>query len=161
MNKTILAGALLAASLGLANLPQSTPRPMAQTYGTLADAILALKHTEANFVRSMLDGHFHAAKAYAQRGEAERAAAEMALFSNEGDNAIGGVRKRLLEGGHHHHADGESDGTYEPGYVVVTRKAKEAGLALSAQMRQARSDADRSAVWARFEALAAPLLEAH
>ena len=56
------------------------------------------------------------------------AAAELALFANEGDNAIGGVRKKLLEGGHHFNAAGEEAGVYEDGYVIVTREAKAAIL---------------------------------
>jgi len=155
--KLIAAGALLT-TLGLASAPQETPSTMSATYGSLADAILAVKATEANFVRSLLDGHFHAARAYMERGEAERAAAEMALFANEGDNAIGGVRKRLLEGGHHHNADGEAKGIYEPGYVIVTRRAKEQGLALSSAMRRARDDDERDGVWEQFAELAAPLI---
>ncbi len=41
----------------------------------------------------------------------------MALFANEGDNAIAGIRKRLVEGGHHHNAAGEEQGIFEEGYV--------------------------------------------
>jgi len=158
MDKKLFSGVVLAAWLGLAHVPQGTPKPTVAAYESLADAILAVKQTEEDFVRSLLDGHFHAARAYHQRGESERAAAEMALFANEGDNAIGGVRKRLLEGGHHHNAAGEAQGIFEPGYVVVTREVKEKGLALSARMRQAGTDAERAAVWSEFEALADPVV---
>jgi len=159
--KIAIAGlsALLAASL-LAPAPQGTPAPMAACYDSLADSILAIKQTEANFVRSLLDGHFHAAKAYMDRGDTARAAAEMALFANEGDNAIGGVRKRLLEGGHHHHADGEAKGIYEPGFVVVTRKAKQEALAASAALQQAKTDDERKQVWETFASIAHDLLGA-
>ena len=157
-SKLWLAGALVA-GLGMLSFTQETPRTMADTYGSLADTILAVKRTEANFVRSLLDGHHHAARAFQQSGNSERASAEMSLFANEGDNAIGGVRKRLLEGGHHHNADGESKGIYEAGYVIVTKKAKEQLLAASAAMRAAKTDADRSAAWKQFEAAAMPLLE--
>ena len=133
--KLLAGGAFAATLLVVAPRPQSTPAPMVATYGALADAILAVKRTEANFVRSLLDGHYHAAASYSGRGDFQKAAAEMALFANEGDNAIGGVRKRLLEGGHHHNAEGESKGIYEPGYVIITREAKEKALGLSAEMR--------------------------
>ena len=139
-------------------LPQQTPKSTAAAYGSLADTILAVKRTESDFVRAFLGAHFRAAKEASQRGESERAAAEMALFANEGDNAIGGIRKRLLEGGHHHNADGEAKGIYEPGFVVVTRKAKEDALAASASMRQAKSDPDRKAAWERFAAVAGSLV---
>ena len=83
----------------------------------------------------------HAAQAYMERAEPARAAAEMALFANEGDNAIGGVRKRLLEGGHHFNAAGEDAGEYDEGYVIVTRKARGKILDLSKAVRQATADA--------------------
>ncbi|MBI5434168.1 MAG: hypothetical protein HZA52_15145 [Planctomycetes bacterium] len=156
--KLWIAGALVA-GFGMLSFTQETPKATADTYGSLADTILAVKRTEANFVRALLDGHHHAALSFHQRGNSERASAEMSLFANEGDNAIGGVRKRLLEGGHHHNADGESKGLYEAGYVVVTKKAKEQLLAASAAMRAAKTDAERSAAWTQFDAAAAPLLK--
>ena len=48
--------------------------------------------------------------------------------SAEGDNAVAGVRKRLLEGGHHANSEGEAQGVYEAGYVVVNKAAKKAFL---------------------------------
>ena len=86
------------------------------------------------------------------------AAAEIALFANEGDNAIGGVRKRLLEGGHHFNAAGEEQGIYEPGYVVVTREAKKKILAASSALRQATTDEARQKAWDDFAKLAKDLL---
>lgn len=159
MNPKLFFVGALVATFGLFSFVQETPRSTVDTYASLADSILALKRTEANFVRSLLDGHHHAAMSFQQRGNAERAAAEMALFANEGDNAIAGVRKRLLEGGHHHHADDEGKGVYEPGYVIVTKKAKEQLLAASAAMRSAKTDAERNAAWQSFDAAAAPLLK--
>jgi len=155
MRKTVLA--VLAAAI-LAGA-QGTPPSMVDTYDSLADAILAVKQTEANFVRSLLDGHRHAAKSYYDAGQFEKAAAEVALFGNEGDNAIAGVRKRLLEGGHHHNAEGEAKGVYEPGYVVVTREAKKKCLAASSAMRAAKDDAARKAAWDSFTAAADALEE--
>ena len=138
--------------------PQQTPKSMAAAYGALADSILAVKHTETELIRAVLGGHYRAAKEYVQSGDSERAGAEIALFANEGDNAIGGVRKRLLEGGHHHNADGESKGTYDAGFVIVTRKSKEEAMAASNAMRQAKSDTERKAAWDRFAAIANPLI---
>jgi len=137
---------------------QETPQSSVDTYSSLADAILAVKHTEANFVRSMLDGHMHAAHGAMMRGDVEAAAAHMALFANEGDNAIGGVRKRLLEGGHHHNADGEAKGIYEPGYVIVTIKAKQQVLEASAAMRKAKTEAEKKAAWDAFAKVANDLI---
>jgi len=140
----------IVATFFLSTPVQETPKPMVSCYDSLADAILAIKNTESEFVRSLLDGHFHAARAYWERGDYGRASAEMALFASEGDNAIGGVRKRLLEGGHHHNAAGEAKGLYEPGFVVVTREAKQKVLAAAAAVRQASDDGERKQAWNDF-----------
>jgi hypothetical protein len=154
----ILSASVLAAALFLGAPTQETPQPMVSCYSSMADAILALKSTEAEFVRSLLDGHLHAASAHAKRGDGARAAAEMALFANEGDNAIGGVRKRLVEGGHHHNAAGEAKGIYEAGFVIVTREAKKKALDAAAQMRQAETEEQRAQAWAEFESVAQELI---
>jgi hypothetical protein len=158
MKLKIPALAAAVASLGFF-IPQQTPKSTAAAYGALADTILAVKHTEAEFVRAMLANHFRVAREFAAHGDSEKAAAEIALFANEGDNAIGGVRKRLLEGGHHHNADGEAKGVFEPGFVIVTRKAKEDAMAASAAMRQAKTEAERKQAWERFVAIATPLVK--
>jgi hypothetical protein len=149
---------LAAAVAALSFVPQETPKTQVSAYDALADAILAVKRSEAEFVRSILDRHYQAASHFAKAGDSERAAAEIALFANEGDNAIGGVRKRLLEGGHHHNAEGEAQGIYDEGFVLITKKNKEAGLAISAAMRQAKDDAARKDAWGKFEALAKPIV---
>jgi hypothetical protein len=117
-----------------------------------------VKQTEANFVKAMLDGYRHGAEAYFRAGQFERAAAEMALFANEGDNAIGGIRKRLLEGGHHHNAEGETQGLYDPGFVVVTKKAKASVLAAVSALRISQDPASRKAAWDSFTSVAKDLL---
>ena len=135
-----------------------TPASIVAAYDALADTILSVRDAEMGFVAAMLDGHMHAAKVLMKQGSAEGAAAQMALFANEGDNNIGGVRKRLLEGGHHHNADGEAKGLYEPGYVVVTRAAKMQALDLAKAMRQAGTDEERQKTWKAFETVAMPLI---
>ena len=161
-NRTVLAAALVSvASLAAIAVPaaaQSTPPSMAQAYEALADVILGARAAEANLVRALLDGHRRAAEAAFQSGDFAGAAAEMALFANEGDNAVGGVRKRLIEGGHHHNADGEQKGIYDPGFVIVTKVAKQAALASSANLRKATTDAERQAAWAEFAKVADELL---
>ncbi|MCP4204647.1 MAG: hypothetical protein GY769_22285 [bacterium] len=137
---------------------QKSPTSMAEAYDALADSILALRAAEDGFVRVVLDDHYRGAKRSMARGEFERAAAEMALFATEGDNAIAGIRKKLVEGGHHHNADDGEDGEYETGFVVVTRKAKKKILAVSAAMRQAGTDEERQAAWNDFDAIVEKLL---
>jgi len=137
---------------------QESPAAMVGTYDALADAILALKQAESDFVRSLLVHHFDAAHMHHEQGRPEEAARDMALFANEGDNAVAGVRKRLLDGGHHHNAAGEAAGIYEPGYVIVTRAAKESMLAAAAAMRQAGNEEAAQAAWHDFMEAASSLL---
>jgi hypothetical protein len=151
MLSKLLAVAALSFALGLGLAPPQTPETMVNTYDSLADAILAVKHTEADFVHALVDGHMHAAGSLVRAGQWDEAAAQMALVASEGDNAIGGVRKRLLEGGHHHNAAGEAEGIYEPGFVVITRDVKQRALAAATNLRKARDDSARQAIWAEFE----------
>ena len=138
---------------------QETPASVTAAYDALADTILSVRTAELNFVVALLDGHRHAAQARAKNGDWPGAAAEIALFANEGDNGIAGVRKRLLEGGHHFNAEGEEQGVFEPGYVVVTRKAKEELLAIASALRQASTDDERHSAWMNFERVSTELLE--
>ena len=160
MKLALLAASVLLTGLGFvsARALQATPKSTVACYSSLADAILALHKTEEEFVRTVLDGHYQAARALREGGKAEQAAAEMALFASEGDNAIGGVRKKLLDGGHHHNAEGEAQGIFEPGFVLVTKKVKEGVLAASSAMRSAKDDAAREKAWKDFAAIADPLL---
>jgi len=139
-------------------MAQETPKAMVHTYDAMADTILSLKRAEASFVRALLDEYRRGAEAAMKRGDSEAAAAEIALFANEGDNAIGGIRKRLLEGGHHHHAKAETEGIYEPGYVIVTRQAKRELLDASVALRKAQNEEARQEAWKQFTALATDLL---
>ena len=138
---------------------QETPPTVAAVYDALADNILSVRAIELTFVAALLDGHRHTAKIKAMSGDWQGAAAEVALFANEGDNAVAGVRKRLLEGGHHFNAEGEKQGIFEPGYVIVTREAKEELLAIASAMRQATTDEARESAWSDFENVSATLVE--
>jgi hypothetical protein len=156
-SKTLIAVLAIALNASIA-MAQETPESMVRTYDAMADAILSLKHTEANFVRALLDGYRRGAEAAMKRGDWDAAAADIALFANEGDNAIGGIRKRLLEGGHHHHAQAETEEIYDPGYVIVTKQAKRELLAASVALRKAESEGARQEAWKKFTAVAADLL---
>jgi len=152
---------LLVAVVGLVALPtlaQETPAPMVKAYDTLAKIILEVRQAEEDYVRAILDGHYHGAKMLAKRGAYAEAAANMALFANEGDNAVAGIRKRLIEGGHHHNAAGEEQGVFEEGYVIITRKAKKQALDASKAMREAKDDVARQAAWSRFQTVALELV---
>jgi hypothetical protein len=162
MNGKMIVIALAIAALVAPAAPataQETPGSMVAAYDTLAKVILEVRQAEKDYVRAILDGHFHGAKMLMKRGAHAEAAAEMALFANEGDNAVGGVRKRLIEGGHHHNAAGEEAGIYEPGYVLVTKEGKQKMLAASTAMRQAADDDARKQAWQDFAAVAEELLK--
>jgi hypothetical protein len=156
MNRTHVCMAV--AAMALLSFAQETTKPAVETYNAIADSILATKAAEKGIVKTILDGHLHAATGALKRGDHEAVAANMALFANEGDNAIGGIRKRLLEGGHHHNAEGEAKGTYEPGYVVVTKEAKAKCLAAAMAYGKATTDADRKKAFEEFSAVATALL---
>ena len=166
---TIRIAAVLAITLGLVplspaaaqNKPSTdTPKEIVASYDTLADAILALKRTETNLVRSILaTTHAHAELAMrrsqqaieaneksAAAGHLEELAALVGQLGTEGDNSVAAIRKRLLEGGHHHNAEGEKQGIYDPGYVVVTRAAKQVFLDASKAIGQLSRSPDAKAL---------------
>lgn len=154
----VLLAVLLFTACGWPAHAQETPPSLVASYHDLANAILSLRSMEANLVRTILAGHYHAAEVLFKKGDFAAAAAQMALFANEGDNAVGGVRKGLLEGGHHYNAEGEKQGDFEPGFVLVDRKAKKAVLDASAALRKAGTEAERQQAWDDFAAVAAPLV---
>ena len=185
MRQFAVGAALSAGILGLCagpvlaqagTMPAGTPPDMVATYQTLADAILAVKKTEANLVRSILGtAYAHAqveldrARKAVKAGDAkasqaglEGLAAAVGQLGTEGDNAVGAVRKRLLEGGHHHNAAGEAKGIYDEGYVVVTRAAKQAFLDASraiGQLARAPKGDALEAEWKKVEAAWASLMK--
>ena len=140
-------------------LGAETRKSFVDTYSAVADTILGSKKAEAGVVRSILESHHGVAHRAFQAGKFDECAAEMALFANEGDNQVGGIRKRLLAGGHHHNAEGEAQGIYEAGFVTVTRDAKKKALAASMALQQAKTDDDRKKAWADFAAIASDLLD--
>ena len=154
----VVAGAVLLAAASFA-LGQETGRGLVSTYDSLADVILGAKRAEKGVVRAILEQHMAHGKAAVAKGDGAGAAAEMALFANEGDNAVGGIRKRLLEGGHHHNAEGEAKGIFEEGYVLVTRAAKKECMEASMDIQRASDDAGRASAWKRFEAAAGTVLK--
>jgi hypothetical protein len=151
MKRIALVTALFVVAAGSYALGANTEPTLTATYDTLADVILGAKQSEANLVKAILGSHRAHAKAAADAGRWDEAAAQIALFANEGDNAVGGIRKRLLEGGHHHNAEGEAKGVYEPGYVIVTAAVKKQALDVAAKIQAAKDDGARKAAWAEFE----------
>lgn len=165
---TCVTGLAAAAPAPAQEHPVETPREMVAAYDSLANAILAVKETEDRLVRSILSAaHAHAqvelgrARAAIKSNDAKAAqaalenlAAVVGQIASEGDSAVGAVRKRLIEGGHHHNAAGEAKGIYDEGFVVVTRAAKESLLASSraiGQLARAAKTDTLEAEWAKVE----------
>lgn len=153
MSRKALIYGFVLALIALPVAAQKTPRPLTDAYGALADTILSMRDAESSLVRSVLDYHFRRAERAKAGGDWKEVAAEMALFANEGDNTVAGIRKRLLEGGHHFNAAGEEAGMFEEGFVVVTRKAKKKILDASAAIRTGDA-AGRDEAWTSFVKIA-------
>ena len=110
----------------------ATPPELVATYDALADAILGANKAERKLVIAILGatyGHaqselararqaLKANDAGAARAAIENLATAVGQIGTEGDNAVAGVRKRLLQGGHHANATGEAQGVFDEGYVV-------------------------------------------
>ena len=135
-----------------------TPQPLVAAYESLADTILGAKQTEWNLVHSILATTYsHAEATYGGiqrkvgegqdvRAEIEALAELVGQLGNEGDASVAGVRKKLLEGGHHHNAAGEKEGKYDPGFVIVTRDARKAFLDAARTIAKLGGKPDRGAL---------------
>jgi hypothetical protein len=174
--------ALGAVALGVAQAPAGaegpigTPAEVVATYNSLADGILALKRTEENLCRSIVataNGHAHAAFDRAQKaiaaGDAKAAeaalesvAADVAQMGTEGDNAVGAIRKKLIEAGQHHNSAGEAQGIFDEGFVIVTRAAKakllDSSKVFAQQARAPKADAV-DAEWKKVQTVVQELLK--
>jgi len=145
-----------------------TPPELVATYEALADAILAANETEDQLVRSILSATYAHAQVELGRARAaiksndakaaqkalENLAAAVGQIASEGDSAVGAVRKRLLEGGHHNNAEGEAQGIYDEGFVIVTRVAKQSFLESAraiGQLARAPKADTLEAVWTKVE----------
>jgi hypothetical protein len=163
------AAAFLVPASARAQAPPATPREMVAAYEAVADTILGANKAEVKLVHAILAatyGHaqgevararqaLKANDAAAARSAIENVAAAVGQIGTEGDNAVAGVRKRLLQGGHHANAEGERQGIYDDGYVVVTKVAKQAFLdsskALAMLAREPKAEA-LDAEWKKVEA---------
>lgn len=148
---------LLAAAPGTA-----TPPELVATYDRLADAILACDRAEEDLVRSILAmtyRHGEAAVAKAKvklqarqdaKAEVEEVATLASQLGNEGDASVAAIRKRLVEGGHHHNAAGESQGIFDEGFVIVTKAAKKAFLDSASRLGKLAQAPDAAALEAEW-----------
>jgi hypothetical protein len=147
----------------------ATPVEMVAAYDALADAILGANKAEKKLVISILAATYGHAQAELGRARqalkvSDAATARTAIdnlatavgqIGTEGDNAVAGVRKRLLEGGHHANATGEAQGVFDEGYVVVTKAAKQAFLSSSRALAMLARDPKAEGLeeeWRKVEA---------
>ena len=156
---TLFAAAAVIAATSFA-LGAETRKSLVQSYSSLADTILGAKKTEEGLVRVILEQHAARAKRAFGAEKWEDSAAEMALFANEGDNQVGGIRNRLVEGGHHHNAEGEAKGVFDPGFVLVTKEMKQKALGASKDLLEAKDAGGRKTAWEKFEKAASALVQA-
>jgi hypothetical protein len=147
----------------------ATPKELVATYDMLADTILGGNRTERKLVLAILStsyghaqaavGHAHAALKAGDAAGAQAAVQNVAIavgqIATEGDNSVAAIRKRLLEGGHHANSEGEAQGVYEEGYVIVNKVGKKAFLessqAISMMARKPTAEA-LDAEWKKVEA---------
>jgi len=172
----LLAAVALAPKPVAAQAGPSTPAELVATYKSLADGILSLKRTEEDLCRSILAAAYaHGrvdlgrAQAAIKGGDAKSAqaaveglAASVGQLATEGDNAVAAVRKKLLDGGHHHNAAGEQQGIFDEGFVIVTKAAKGKLLASSraiGQMASAPKADALDAEWKKVDAVFAELMK--
>lgn len=156
----------VAAQMGGMHDASETPAPLVASYQTLADTMLAAKKTEWNLVHAILATTYGHAQGSARTAMATMAsgktatadvellAALVAQLANEGDASVAAVRKRLLEGGHHHNAKGEEQGLYDEGFVIVTRKTKKVLLDAASAIGKLAGSTDAAkleAEWKKVE----------
>lgn len=139
-------------------LPQVVDRQKAMheasavTYEHLATAIVEIRRTEDALVRGILLHHAAAARMHLEaaaaagggdaRDRLESAAQEIAAIANEGDKRVQAVRQRLLEAGHHHHTDAET----QEDYIFIDGKEKQALLALAERAGKLAADPSPAAI---------------
>lgn len=167
---TLVAGALALPVVAAAQ-PRSlaTPGELVSAYDALADTILGANKAERKLVLAILATSYGHAQAElgrarqalkandpaAARVAIENLAAAVGQIGTEGDNAVAGIRKRLLEGGHHANSEGEAQGVYDEGYVIVTKVAKQSFLEASralAMLARSPTPEGLEAEWKKVEA---------
>ena len=138
-------GVLIGVAIALLSVPLPAPAGEAQgtavtTYEHLATAIIEIRKTEDSLVQGMLWQYVklanHHLKSAAEAAEGERvkhleaAAAEVSNVANEGDKQIQAIRQRLLQAGHHHHTDAET----QQDYMFIDSKEKKELLELAGKI---------------------------
>jgi len=133
----------------------------AATYEALAEAIVAVRETETQLVKGILthsytnaSRHLNAAmgaEGAARARHLEQAATSITDLANEGDKRIQAVRQRLLEAGHHHHTDAET----QDDYIFIDSAEKKSLLDLATSVARLGGNATDEAIGGAADALTA------
>jgi len=91
----------------------------AAAYEHLATAIIEIRATEHRLVEGILNHHHGLAQSHLGMASqddavmhAKAAADEINAIANEGGKRVQAVRQKLLQAGHHHHTDAETQDDY-------------------------------------------------
>jgi hypothetical protein len=121
----------------------------AEAYEHLATATIALRATEDKLVEGILNHHCGTAIQHLQAAATEKAvgthakdaADEITAIANEGDKRVQAVRQRLLQAGHTHHTDAET----EQDYIWIDSAEKARFLELAGRVAQMKNATDAPA----------------
>lgn len=120
MKHLLTVGTLLLALPGAALSADDRHDVSAAAYEHLATAIIEIRATEDRLVEGILYHHYGTAMQHLRTameegkvGDHARAAAdEINAIANEGGKRVQAVRQKLLQAGHHHHTDAETEDDY-------------------------------------------------
>ncbi|MBZ0269505.1 hypothetical protein K8I85_15230 [bacterium] len=142
MKRSLLIVPLLLLTASAAFAGEDRHASSAATYEHLATAIIEIRATEDALVAGILNHHFGAAMQELRdavsmkmtKPHTEAAAAEITSIANEGGKAVQAIRQRLLQAGHHHHTDAET----EDDYIWIDSKEKKGFLDLAGKVARAK-----------------------
>jgi len=139
MKRTLcLVATLLVLAATVANADEDRHASSAAAYEHLANAIIEIRATEDALVAGILSHHYAAALEQLQMAQSmkmtephmQKAAEEITAIANEGGKAVQAIRQRLLQAGHHHHTDAETD----EDYIWIDGKEKKAFIDLAGKV---------------------------
>lgn len=141
MKRHLALGAALLA-IPVTTAAQNNPHDAsAAAYEHLATAIIEINATEDALVEGILNHHFAMAEQQLRAAVAEKkvgdhakaAADEITSIANEGNKRVQAVRQKLLQSGHHHHTDAET----EEDYIWIDSSEKKTLLDLAGAVAKA------------------------
>jgi len=150
MKRVVLAVPIACLVLGsAARASEDRHAASAEAYEHLATALIEMRATEDKLVEGILNHHFGTAMQHLHTAAAEKtvgahakaAADEITAVANEGDKRVQAVRQRLLQAGHHHHTDADT----EEDYIWIDGSEKAKLLDLAGRVAQLKNPSDATA----------------